>query len=220
MARRTGDIAKSIELVLLRPRATSADCRDLCELALTRHVAAVCVPPTHVAAAAGVLQGTDVKVVALISHPFGGDRPEIKARACVQAIREGAQEVEVAADLAQFAGGDPTYEVRRCVQAAREADTETLVRGVIDTGVLDDRALRLLARAVVAAEVDMLVTSSGLSPEPNDVLDVELMREEVGAEIGVKAVRGVRGLDEVAALLVAGASRVGATSADLLLADD
>ncbi len=222
MARRTGEIAKSIELVLLRPRATPADCRDLCELALVHHVAAVCVPPTHVAAAAGVLGGTDVKLVALISHPFGGDRPEIKARACVQAIREGAQEVEVAADLAQFAGGDPTYvrdELRRCVQAAREADTEALVRGVIDTGVFDDRTLRLLARAVVAAGVDMLVTSSGLSPEPNDVLDVELMREEVGAEIGVKAVRGVRGLDEVSALLVAGASRVGATSADVLLAD-
>jgi deoxyribose-phosphate aldolase len=63
----------------------------------------------------------------------------------------------------------------------------------------------------------MLVTSSGLSPEPDDVLDVELMREEVGAGIGVKAVRGVQGLDEVAALLAAGASRVGALSADLLL---
>jgi deoxyribose-phosphate aldolase len=222
MARRTGDIAKSIELMLVRPRATPADCIDLCELALTHHVAAVCVQPTHVAAAASVLRGTDVKLVALISHPFGGDRPEIKARACVQAIREGAQEVEIAADLAQFAGGDPNYvrdELRRCAAAAREADTEVLVRGVIDTGVFDDRTLRLLARAVVAAEVDMLVTSSGLSPEPNDVLDVELMREEVGAEIGVKAVRGVRGFDEVSALLVAGASRVGATSVDLLVAD-
>lgn len=222
MARRTGDIAKSVELMLLRPRATPADCRDLCELALSEHVAAVCVAPTHVAAASQLLRGTDVKLVALISHPFGGDRPEIKARACVQAIRDGAQEVEIATDLAQFAGGDPNHvrdELRRCAQAAREADSEVLVRGVIDTGVFDDRTLRLLARAVVAAEVDMLVTSSGLSPEPSDALDVELMREEVGAEIGVKAVRGVRDYDEVSALLVAGASRVGATSADLLRAD-
>ena len=130
--------------------------------------------------------------------------------------------MEIATDLAQFAGGNPNQirdELRRCAQAAREADTEVLVRGVIDTGVFDDRTLRLLARSVVAAEVDMLVTSSGLSPEPNDVLDIELMREEVGAQIGVKAVRGVRGFDEVTALLVAGASRVGATSSDLLLGD-
>ena len=222
MARRTGDIAKSIELMLLRPRATSADCAALCSVALEHHVAAVCVPPTHVEHAAQFLRGTDVKLVALISHPFGGDRPEIKARACVRAIHDGAQEVEIATDLAQFAGGNPNQirdELRRCAQAAREADTEVLVRGVIDTGVFDDRTLRLLARSVVAAEVDMLVTSSGLSPEPNDVLDIELMREEVGAQIGVKAVRGVRGFDEVTALLVAGASRVGATSSDLLLGD-
>ncbi|MEI6688905.1 MAG: deoxyribose-phosphate aldolase [Thermoleophilia bacterium] len=222
MARRTGDIAKSIELMLLRPRATTSDCSALCATALEHHVAAVCVPPTHVAAAAAVLRGSDVKLVALISHPFGADLPEIKARACVRAIQDGAQEVEIATDLARFTGGDVNHvrdELRLCAHASREADTEVLVRGVIDTGVFDDRTLRLLARAVVAADIDMLVTSSGLSPEPNDVLDVELMREEVGAQIGVKAVRGVRSLDEVSALLVAGASRVGATSADLLLVD-
>lgn len=219
MARRTGDIAKSIELMLLRPRATAADCAALCDLALAHHVAAVCVPPTHVETAAERLRGGDVKVVALISHPFGADRPEIKARACVRALRDGAQELEIAADLAQFSGGDPNHvrdELRRCALAAREADSEALIRGVVDTGAFDDRTLRLLARAVAAAEVDMLVTSSGLAPEPDGALDVELMREEVGPAIGVKAVRGVTALDEVATLLAAGASRVGATSPELL----
>ena len=222
MTRRTGDIAKSVELMLLRPRATPADCEALCRAALERHVAAVCVPPTHVALAADLLRGGDVKLVALISHPFGADRPDIKARACRRAIEDGAQEVEIAVDLGQFGGGDPNHvrdELRLCAQVAREADTEALVRAVIDTGAYDDRTLRLLARAVVAAEVDMLVTSSGLSPEPEGVLDVELMREEVGAGIGVKAVRAARTLDEVATLLVAGASRVGVASADLFAAD-
>lgn len=221
MTRRTGDIAKSIELMLLRPRATSADCQELCRLGLEHHVAAICVPPTHVPTSAELLRGTDVKLVALISHPFGGDRPDVKARACRRAVLDGAQEVEIAVDLAQFASGDPNHvrdELRLCAATAREADSEVLVRGVVDTGVFDDRTLRLLARAVAAAEIDMLVTSSGLSPEPGDVLDVELMREEAGADMGVKAVRAVRGLDEVAMLLAAGASRVGATSPDALLA--
>lgn len=220
MAPRTSDLAKSIELMLLRPRATSAECTGLCQLALEHHVAAVCVPPTHVATAAAVVRGTDVKLVALISHPFGADVPEVKARACVRALQDGAQEVEIAADLAQFAGGDPNRvrdELRLCAQVSREADSEALVRGVIDTGAFDDRTLRLLARAVVAADIDMLVTSSGLAPEPSGLLDIELMREEVGAHVGVKAVRAVRGLDEAAALLVGGASRVGVSSTDLLL---
>lgn len=208
--------------MLLRPRATPADCEALCRLGRERHVAAICVPPTHVTAAAALLRGGDVKVVALVSHPFGLDVPEIKARACLRALHDGAQEVEIAVDLARFGGGDPNHvrdELRLCVQAVREASTEALVRAVIDTGAYDDRTLRLLARAVVAAEVDMLVTSSGLTPEPDGLLDVELMREEVGAEIGVKAVRAARSADEVAAIVAAGASRVGLPSADLFAVD-
>ena len=205
--------------MLLRPRATPADCADLCRTALDLHVAAVCVPPTHVADAATLLRGSDVKLVALISHPFGHDRPDVKALACRRALQDGAQEVEVAVDLARFGGGDPNHvrdELRLCAQTARETDTEALVRAVIDTGAYDDRTLRLLARAVVAADVDALVTGSGLTPEPEGVLDVELMREEVGAGIGVKAVRNARTADEAVALLVAGASRVGVPTADLL----
>ena len=92
---------------------------------------------------------------------------------------------------------------------------EVLVRAVIETGVYDDRTLRLLVRAVVAADVDMVVTSSGLVPEPDNTLDIELLREEVGAGVGIKAVRGVRGMDEVAALIASGATRVGTASLDV-----
>lgn len=218
MTRRTGDIAKSVELMLLRPRATPAECAALCRVALDRHVAAVCVPPTHVETAAELLRGSDVKLVALVSHPFGADRPDVKALACRRALEDGAQEVEVAVDLARFGGGDPNHirdELRLCGQAAREARPEALVRAVVDTGACDDRSLRLLARAAVAAGVDLLVTGSGLTPEPEGALDVELLREEAGADVGVKAVRAARSLDEVAVLLAAGASRVGVPTADL-----
>lgn len=222
MGPRPSDIAKSVELMLLRPRATDADCAELCAQARELHVAAVCVPPTHVPGAAEALRGSDVKLVALISHPLGADRPPVKARACRQALEDGAQEVEVVVDLARFASGDPNHvrdELRLCGRVAREARPEVLVRAVIETAAFDDRTLRLLARAVAAGEVDMLVTSTGLAPEAPDALDIELMREELGAGIALKAVRAVRGADEAAALLVAGANRVGAPTADLLRGD-
>lgn len=205
--------------MLLRPRATDADCAALCAQALELHVAAVCVPPTHVPVAAEALRGSDVKLVALISHPLGADRPQVKARACRQALEDGAQEVEVVVDLSRFASGDPNHvrdELRLCARVAREARPEALVRAVIDTAAFDDRTLRLLARAVAAGGADMLVTSTGLAPEPPDALDVELMREELGAGIALKAVRAVRAPEEAAALLAAGANRIGVPTADLL----
>ncbi len=208
--------------MLLRPRTTDADCAALCAQALDLHVAAVCVPPTHVPEAARALKGGDVKLVALISHPFGADRPAVKARACRQALEDGAQEVELVVDLSRFASGDPNHvrdELRLCAKTAREARSEAVIRAVVETGVFDDRSLRLLARAVAAGGADMLVTSSGLAPEPPDALDVELMREELDAAMAIKAVRAVRGADEAAALIAAGANRVGAASADLLVGD-
>ena len=218
MARRTGDVAKSIELMLLRPRLTTSQCVALCEAAMQAHVAAVCVPPTHVATASAALVGSDVKLVALISHPFGTDLPSLKALAGRRALEDGAHELEIVVDLAAFSSGDPNHvrdELARCIAEAREVRAEVLVRAVIETGVYDDRTLRLLVRAVVAAQVDMIVTSSGLVPEPDGALDVELLREEVGAGVGVKAVRAVRGMDEVVELIAAGATRIGVSTLDI-----
>ena len=221
MARRVGDLHKSVESMLLRPHLPGDDCRAFCLTALRLHLAAVCVPPTHVRVAAEVTRGSDVKLVALISHPFGADAPSVKALACRLAIEHGADEVEVVVDLASFASGDPNHirdELRLCIATAREVRSRALVRAVIETGAFDDRHLRLLVRAIVASEVDMIVTSSGLAPEADGTLDVALLREEVGPGIGVKAVRGVRSADEAASLLAAGATRVGTVAADALFA--
>ena len=142
--------------MLLRPRATPGDCAEFCRIALASHVAAVCVPATHVADAAPLLRGSDVKLVALISHPFGHDRPDVKALACRRALQDGAQEVEIAVDLARFGGGDPNHvrdELRLCAQTARETDTEALVRAVIDTGAYDDRTLVYFHKEALATNI-------------------------------------------------------------------
>jgi deoxyribose-phosphate aldolase len=143
--------------------------------------------------------------------------------ACREALRDGAGEVEVVVDLGAFASGDPNHvrdELRLCGHAAREARSGALVRAAVETGPLDDRSLRLLARAVAAGGVDLVATSSGLAPEPEGTLDVELLREELDPAIGVKAVRAARSADEVLALLAAGAGRVGLGSPDALLSAD
>lgn len=220
VAARTPALAKSIEGLWLRSTASREACVAFCETAAALHVAAICVAPTHVRAAAEALAGTDVRVVALISHPFGADRPEVKALACALACEDGADDVEVVVDLARFRDGDPNHvrdELRRCRAALPGGGRVPTVRAVIDTAAYDDRHLRLLGRAVLAGGADMVVTSSGLAPEPEGSLDIELLREEVGTEVGVKAVRGARTVDEIRQLLAAGASRVGTTHLDDLV---
>lgn len=220
MAPRPSALVKSLEAMLLRTPSSEDDCRRFCCAAADQHLAAVCVPPRHVACAAETLAGGDVRVVALVSHPFGADTPEVKRAACRQAIADGADDVEVVVDLAGFASGDPNRirdELRLCRTALVGARREPGLRAVIETSALDDRHLRLLARAVVAGGADMVVTSSGLAPEAADLLDIGLLREECGSAVAIKAVRGARTPAEVQALLAAGASRVGTTHSDAIL---
>lgn len=225
MAPRPGELAKAVESVLLRPVATEQDVDAACDEAMTGHVAALCVLPVHVAQAAGRLKGSDVKVVAMISFPFGADAPEVKAAAAAQALVDGADDLEVMIALQRFLSGavnETRDELAAIVRATRlrtlsNGRRPAQVRAVIETSHLDDRRIRLAARVVHAAGVDMAVTSTGLGPRSTTVLDVELLREELGGQIAIKASGGVRTHGEAVELIAAGANRVGATQIAPLL---
>ena len=211
--------------MLLRPVATVQDLDAACDEALAGHVAALCVLPVHVAQAATRLAGSDVKVVAMISFPFGADVAEVKAAAAERALIDGADDLEVMMGLHRFLSGGVNETRDELVAIVRAVRLRTLsngrrpaqVRAVVETSHLDDRRIRLAARVVHAAGVDMVVTSSGLGPRSTTVLDVELLREELGGAIAIKAAGGIRTHGEALELIAAGANRVGATQIAPLL---
>jgi len=220
MPPRPPELAKAVESTLLRANATTSDVDALCVDALERHFAAVVVLPVHVARAAEHLRGTDVKVVALVAFPFGADVPAVKLAAAQAAAADGASEVEVVMAISAFLGGElPAVrdELTAIVRAFRLRGGRTVgVRCVIETAYLDDRRIRLAARVMTAAGVDAVVTSTGLAPRGASALDVELLRGELDPRIAIKAVGGIRTVDEAADLLSAGAGRLGTSSAAAL----
>jgi deoxyribose-phosphate aldolase len=220
MPPRATELAKAIESTLLRANADASDVDALCADALERHFAAVVVLPVHVERAAAALRGTDVKVVALVSFPFGADVPAVKLAAAQAAADDGAAEVEVVMGLAPFLAGElPAVrdELGGVVRAFRlRGGRAVSVRAVVETAYLDDRRIRLAARVLAAAGVDAVVVATGLAPRGASPLDVELLRSELDPRIAIKAVGGMRTLDEAAELLSAGASRLGTTSAAAL----
>jgi deoxyribose-phosphate aldolase len=220
VAPRPGELAKAIEAVVLRPTATMRDVEEACTVARRLHLAAIGVMPVHVALAAATLRGSDVKVIGLIGYPFGADTAAIKLAAAVAALDDGADEVEVMMALSAFLSGDVNAvrdELQTIVRAARRRPRPAAVRGVIETSYLDDRRVRLASRVLRKAGVDMAVTSTGLGPKAASVLDVELLREELGADIAIKAAGGVRTRSEVVDLIAAGAHRVAVASPETVL---
>jgi deoxyribose-phosphate aldolase len=226
VALRPHELAKALEAVLLRPTLTFSDVDELCAAARDRHLAAACVLPCHVARAAPVLRGSDVKLVAMIGYPFGADVPSVKVAAANAALADGADELEVVIALSTFLSGDVNAVRDDLAGVVRAARLFTMtngrrvphVRAVIETAYLDDRRIRLAARVARAAEVDAVVTSTGLGPRTVSVLDVELLREELGGGVVIKAAGGVRTRREAEELIAAGAHRVGSSSIDEIVA--
>ena len=73
-------------------------------------------------------------------------------------------------------------------------------------------------KAAKAAGADFVKTSTGFSTGGATVADVRLMRETVGPEMGVKASGGVRTYEDAVAMIEAGASRLGASSTNKIVA--
>ncbi|MDX6578554.1 MAG: deoxyribose-phosphate aldolase [Gaiellales bacterium] len=217
---RPGELAKTLEPTLLRPNALVSEIDELCALAEREHVACVVVFPVWVSYARARLDGSDVRVCAAIAHPYGGESEAAKAAAAAEAVRDGAHDVEVVASLPALANGDfqaVRDELAHVARAARGVRGGALVRAVLETCYLEDRALRLAGRVVASAGVDGATTSTGVGPEGATEHVVRVLREELPAGCMVKATGGIGSVEDARLMIEAGASRLGTTVAGRLL---
>ncbi|MGL5531657.1 MAG: deoxyribose-phosphate aldolase, partial [Culicoidibacterales bacterium] len=188
----------------------------ICEEALAYDFASVCINPTWVKLASTLLAGSDVKVCTVIGFPLGANTPEVKAFETKDAISNGAQEIDMVINIGAAKAGNWEL-VERDIRAVVEAANGTLVKVIIETCLLTDEEKVQACLASVAAGADYVKTSTGFSTGGATIADVQLMRETVGPDIGVKASGGVRSYEDMEAMVSAGATRIGTSSGVLLM---
>jgi deoxyribose-phosphate aldolase len=206
------DWASLIDHTLLKPEATEDDIRRLCEEAARFHFASVCVNPTWVRSAACHLRGTGVPVCTVIGFPLGANLPDVKAYEARRAIYDGAREVDMVINIGALRSGDDCaveHDIRSVAEAAHEYEVTCKV--IIETALLTDEEKIRACLAAKNAGADFVKTSTGFSKGGATVADIALMRQVVGADLGVKASGGVKGLEDARALVEAGATRIGAS---------
>ena len=214
------EIAKTIDHTLLRAEATAADVETLCRDAAAYHFAAVCVFPHYVPMCASLLKGTDVKTCTVISFPYGADTQRVKALAADDAVKRGADEVDVVINISAVLSGefglvrDELTGVVSAVGVRGEnmARGHVIVKAIIETCYLDEKLKRLACKVCEQAGVDFVKTSTGVGPHGATVKDVELLRDCLDAHIGVKASGGIRTAADLERMVGAGAVRVGTSA--------
>jgi deoxyribose-phosphate aldolase len=212
------DLAQYIDHTLLKPQASRQDILDLCAEATEAKVKSVCVNPVWVSTVHEALAGSGVLTCAVAGFPLGATTTAVKVAEAAGAVADGAGEVDMVIDIAAALAGDRAALVAD-IGAVAEAVHEggAILKVIIETCLLDDAAKELACRAAVEAGADFVKTSTGFSTGGATVEDVALMRRVVGPDVGVKASGGVRTRQDALAMIDAGATRIGASSALAIL---
>ena len=205
-------LAKYIDHTLLKPDASHAQIKNICEEALKYNFASVCVNSCYAGLVSEMLRGSDVKTCCVVGFPLGSMLSDAKAFETKAAMKQGAQEIDMVINIGALKSGDHSLVQNDIAAVVAAADHKALVKVIIETCLLSDEEKVQVCELAKKAGADFVKTSTGFSTGGAVEGDVALMRKTVGSEMGVKASGGIRDLDSTLSMIEAGATRVGASA--------
>jgi deoxyribose-phosphate aldolase len=206
-------VACLIDHTLLKPDASREDIRKICQEAARFGFASVCVNPWNVAQAAELLRGSTVKVCTVVGFPLGATLPQVKIYEAEQAIKLGAQEIDMVENVGALKSGlDEVVEqdIRGVAEACHRSGA--ICKVILETSLLTNEEKVRASVAAKKAGADFVKTSTGFSTGGATAEDVALMRAAVGADMGIKASGGIRSYEDLQKMVSAGATRIGASA--------
>ena len=208
------DICSYIEHTLLKQDATKEELTKLFDEAEKHHFYGVCVNPVNVAFAKNYLKNSGVKIVTVCGFPLGASTSEVKAFEAKQAIKDGADEIDMVINVSAIKNKDYDF-VKDDIKSVREATVGHILKVIIETDLLTKDEIKKACEICIDAKADFVKTSTGfvkngVGAKPEDV---ELMYKTVSPYgLRVKASGGVRDIEKAKLVIEKGASRIGTSS--------
>ncbi len=202
---------KYIDHTILKATASSADVQKLCEEAIEHEFYSVCVNGCYVADAKHLLQGTDVKVAAVVGFPLGAMTTAAKVFEAKEAVENGASEIDMVINIAKLKDGEFEF-VENEIRQIKETIGDNVLKVIIETCYLTDEEKVKACELSLAAKADFVKTSTGFGTGGATYEDVKLMKSVVGDNAKVKASGGVRDKETAQKYVDLGAERLGTSS--------
>lgn len=198
---------------ILKPEATEADVTKLCGEAKEYGFYAVCVNSCYVPLAKKLLEGSDVKIAAVVGFPLGACCTDAKAYETEWSCREGASEIDMVLHVGAMKEKRYDYileDISAVVAAAMEFGS--IVKVILETCLLTDEEVIKACELSREAGAAFVKTSTGFSKDGATAHHVALMKKTVGDDLQVKASGGIRDLAKTMEMIEAGADRIGASA--------
>ena len=204
---------KYIDHTILKPTCLVSDIEKLCAEAKHYDFAAVCVPPNFVKLAKEKLADSTVQVATVIGFPFGYSATEAKIAEIILAMVDGADELDVVANIAAIKNGDWSAiadEINHIMPIIRSKNK--VVKIIIESGVLTDDEIIKCCDIYGIVGIDYLKTSTGYAEKGASVEAVKLFRKHLPDQVQIKASGGIRDYATAQLMIDAGAKRIGCSA--------
>ncbi len=204
------EILSRVDHTILTPTATWEQVKTVCDEGRTFGTASVCIPPRFVKRANDYM-GSSLKICTVVGFPNGYNAPEVKVFETEDAIRDGADEIDMVINQGLAKDGD--WEgVLSEIRAVKASCKGRILKVIVETCNFSREEKVTLCRVVSMSGADFIKTSTGFGAGGATAEDVKLLRENVSPDLRVKAAGGIRTFEQAQALLEAGADRIGASA--------
>ncbi len=204
---RIGEILRHVDHTLLSQTATWEEIRKLCDEAIEYQTASVCIPPSYVQRAKEYV-GSRMAVCTVIGFPNGYHTTAVKAAETADAVKNGADEVDMVIDLGWVKDG--LYDLaEEEIRAVKKAADGRILKVIIETCFLTEEEKIRLCGTVTRAGADYIKTSTGFGGAGATFDDIRLFAEHVGSGVKIKAAGGISTLEDAERFLELGADRLG-----------
>ena len=212
------EIMSRVDHTLLSQTATFDEIKQICDDAIVYNTASVCIPPCYVSFAKEYLNGR-IAVCTVIGFPNGYNAASVKCEETAQAIRDGADEIDMVINISDVKNG--RYDaVLDEIKRIKEICGEKILKVIIETCLLTEAEKIKMCEIVTLSGADFIKTSTGFAGGGATFEDVALFKNHVGEGVKIKAAGGIKSFDDARQFISLGASRLGTSKLVALLKND
>lgn len=206
-------LCQFIDHTNLKPDATPNAIEKLCREAKEYQFKMVAINQVQSKRCATFLSGTAVDVGAAIAFPLGQVTLEVKCFETLNAIENGATEIDYVINITELKVGNFTYienEMQKIVAICRQHNVISKV--IFENCYLTDVEKIALCKIASKVKPDFIKTSTGFGVSGATLADVKLMKQHVDPTVKVKAAGGIRDANTFKQMIAAGAQRIGTSA--------
>lgn len=211
---KNNEIFPHIDHTLLKPTASRSEIDDLCREAMIYRTASVCIPQSYVEYAA--INFPELNICTVVGFPLGYSTTAAKCAEAEDAIRNGANEIDMVINLTDVKNGN--FEaVTREIKLLKFTCGKKILKVIIETCYLTEDEKIKLCKCVTEGGADYIKTSTGFGTAGADIEDIRLFKKYIGKNVKIKAAGGIKTKEQLELFLQEGCDRIGTSSAVKLL---